>query len=267
MQTRLRAIACAAAMAFPMITLAQDKTPTQFDVIAIKPHKTGDTSSWWRWTSSGLEMTNVSVKNMIAVSSDVRPWLVFGLPSWTDATRWDILAKVTDPESKPIDKVTSKERVALIGSILHDRFNLVSHTESKVQPVFLMTVMPDGLKIKQSPPPPPGEPEPKFGRGSFVMNDGVAEAKNIHLSDLADTLSGQVERNVIDKTGLTGEYDFKFKWQPEDRAKGGDNRSAESDAPMTIIEAVKEQLGLKMTSDKAPVPTVVVDTIKQPEAN
>jgi uncharacterized protein (TIGR03435 family) len=99
------------------------------------------------------------------------------------------------------------------------------------------------------------------------MNDGIAEAKNIHLSDLAETLSGQVERNVIDKTGLTGEYDFKFKWQPENRAKGGDNDSAESDAPMTIIEAVKEQLGLKMTADKAPVPTVVVDKIEQPEAN
>lgn len=265
----MRSFAALALVAFsmPLLSPAQTKTPTQFDVITVKPHKAGDNGSWWRWSSSGLEMTNVSVKTMVTASTDVRPWLIFGLPSWADSARWDILAKVTDPESKQIDKLTSEERWALIGSILHDRFNLVSHTESKVQPVFLMTVIPDGLKIKQSPPPPPGEPEPKFGRGSFLMNNGEAEAKYTPLSHLAGILSGQVERTVIDKTGLTGEYDFKFKWQPENRAKGGDNGTAESDAPMTIIEAVKEQLGLKMTADKAPVPTVVIDKIVQPEAN
>jgi len=108
---------------------------------------------------------------------------------------------------------------------------------------------------------------PKFGRSSFSINNGVAQAKNEKLSDLANTLSGMVGRTIIDKTGLAGEYDFEFRWQPESQAKGGDNGTADSDLPATIVDALKEQLGLKVTADKAPVPTVVVDKIVQPEAN
>ena len=245
---------------------AQTKTPTHFDVIAVKPHQAGDNRSLSRWTSSGYEMSNISLRNMIASSARVQTWLVSGLPPWAESARWDISAKITDSDVKPIDKLTFDERIALVDSILHDRFALVLHRETKVQPVFVMTVLPDGPKFKQSPPPPPGEPEPKFGRAMFLMNNGVAEARYLKMSGLAETLSRPLERTVVDRTGLTGEYDFKLKWRREDRPGDVDN-GADSDAPPTIIEAVKEQLGLKMTADKAPVPTVVVDSIQQPEAN
>lgn len=254
-------------MVLPCVAKSQEKTPVQFDVITVKPHKESGGMSGWRWTSTGIEITNVSLKTMISAANSVQPWLVYGLPSWADSSRWDILAKVTDPEMKPIEKVTVKERLALIGSIAHDRFGLVEHNETKVQPVFVMTMMPDGVKFKESPPRPKGEPEPKFGRGSFLMNDGVVRAKYVKMGFLADMLSPHLERTVVDKTGLAGEYDFEFHWQPESHTKGTDDGAPASDAPPTIIEALKEQLGLKMTADKAPVPTVVVDKVEQPEAN
>lgn len=253
-------------MVLPRVAVSQERTPVQFDVITVKPHQEGDTSMWRRWTSSGLEGHNLSLRNLVYVAYDVRPWLVFGLPSWAESSRWDIVAKVADPEMKPIDKLTEPERLVLIGSILRDRFGLVAHNETKVQPVFVMTATSE-TKLKESAPLPPGEPMPKFGRGTFMVNNGVAQAKNEKLGDLANTLSGMVGRTIIDKTGLTGEYDFEFRWQPESQAKGGDNGAAESDRPATIVDALKEQLGLKMTSDKAQVPTVVVDKIVQPEAN
>ncbi|MEZ2347630.1 TIGR03435 family protein [Terriglobus sp. RCC_193] len=264
---RIAKVMIAMVMVLPYVAVSQEKTPLQFDVITVKPHKEGDTSMWRRWTSSGLEGHNLSLKSLVSVAYDVQPWLVFGLPPWAESTRWDLMAKVTDPEMKPIDKLTGPERLVLIGSILHDRFGLVAHNETKVQPVFVMTAMPDAVKLKQSAPLPPGEPLPKFGRSSFSINNGVAQAKNEKLADLASTLSGMVGRTIIDKTGLTGEYDFEFRWQPESQANGGDNGAADSDRPATIVDALKEQLGLKITADKAPVPTVVVDKILQPEEN
>ena len=85
------------------------------------------------------------------------------------------------------------------------------------------------------------------------------------MTNLADNLSYQVERSVIDHTGLTGEYDLELKWTPEDRANAGDNGTG--DAPPAIFEALKEQLGLKLTATKEPVPTVQVDHVEQPQDN
>ena len=262
-----RSIVIALTLMMPSLAVAQAKTPTHFDVITVKPHKASASNmSGWRWTSVGIELTNVALDRMISVSGRVQPWLVFGVPSWATSSRWDISAKVTDPGMKPIETVTPPERMALIRSILTDRFGLVTQKETKVQPVFRMTVMPDGPKFRQSPPPPPGEPEPKFGRGSIMINNGVAEARNVTIYNFTDTLSALAERTVIDNTNLTGEWDLNLKWQPDDRTKSADDGS-DADAPPSLIEAVKEQLGLKMTADKAPVPTVVVDKIVQPEAD
>ena len=263
----VRSIALAFALMTATLAPGQRKTPAHFDVITVKPHKASASNmSGWRWTSDGIEMTNVSARTMVSASAKVQPWLVFGLPPWGESAKWDISAKVTDAEMKPIEKVTPDERAVLIGSLLTDRFGLVSHQETKVQPVFLMTVMPAGLKIKQSPPLPPGEPEPKFGRGSMMINNGKLEARYITMASVAESLTRQAERTVLDKTGATEHYDFDLKWQPENNS-GNDNGAAEMDTASSIFVALKEQLGLKLTADKAPVPTVVVDKIVQPEAD
>ena len=85
-------------MVLPCVAKSQEKTPVQFDVITVKPHKESGGMSGWRWTSTGIEITNVSLKTMISAANSVQPWLVYGLPSWADSSRWDILAKVTDPD-------------------------------------------------------------------------------------------------------------------------------------------------------------------------
>jgi uncharacterized protein (TIGR03435 family) len=81
------------------------------------------------------------------------------------------------------------------------------------------------------------------------------------MGAFAGTLTDQVKRTVIDKTGLAGDYDFSLKWSPEDGSE------AESDTAPSIFTALPEQLGLKLQPAKDPVETLVVDHVEMPSGN
>lgn len=245
---------------------AQGNVPTQFDVTTVRPSAPGENQMSLQWSSTYWKAKNQPVGFLIAYASQVEPSLVLGLPAWAETVRWDIEGKVTDPEASPIDKLSMPERRALMLSALRDRFGMVIHRDSKIQPVYVMTRATDTLKMTPSPPLPAGQTAPKFGRSQWKMEDGVLHVKNVTMAQLAEQLTLRMRRNVIDKTGLTGEYDFAFQWPPESGDRVAVN-STDQDAAPSIFESLKEQAGLKLTADKAPVPTVVVDKIVQPEAN
>lgn len=261
--------ACCAQMPTPPMVFGQgyEGTLPQFDVISVKPHKAGDSMMRVHWGKSDYSAENVTLKDTIASVNGVKEWLVFGLPSWAESSRWDIAAKVSSPDLAVMEKLTAAQRREMIGGILKERFAVVVHMEQKVQPVYVMTAMPQGSKLKQSPPLPlPAEDaKPKNNGGMLRVGRGTLTATRIKLSNLADNLSYQLERAVIDRTGLDGEYDLDLKWTPEERSNAGDNGLG--DAPPAIFEALKEQLGLKLTAAKESVPTVLVDHVEQPRDN
>lgn len=262
--------ACYAQMSLPPMAPGGGYTGEvpQFDIISVKPHKPGEDMMMIHWGDADYKAVNMTLKNMISNVYGVKSWLVFGLPPWAESARWDIDAKVGAPDMTVMKKLTSEQRRTMIGGILKERFGLVVHQESKVQPVFLMTVLPDGPKLKQSPPvPPPVEGETKKPSGGmWSIGPGSLTATRMKTANLAENLSYKVERTILDKTGLTAEYDIELKWTPEERANATTDNGT-GDTPPAIFEAVKEQLGLKLTADKASVPTVVVDKIVQPDAN
>lgn len=264
------AAACHAQMPMPPMASGGGFTGEvpQFDIISVKPHKPGDDMMMMHWGQTDYKAENLTLKNMISNVYGVKSWLVFGLPPWAESSHWDIDAKVSEPDMKVMEKLTPDQRRVMIGGILKERFGLVVHQESKVQPVFVMTVLPDGLKLKESAPPPATEQKDpkKLSRGMWRIGRGSMSATNMKMPTLADNLSYQVERTIVDKTGLTAEYDIELKWTPEDRANATTDNGT-GDAPPAIFESLKEQAGLKLTADKAPVPTVVVDKIIQPDAN
>ena len=260
----VRAVALMASMLLPSLSFAQGTVPTHFDVISVKPHRPGDTSMIWRWSSSGFQVTNMKLLYLLTSSYNVQPFLVFGLPPWAESTHWDIEAKVVDTDLKPMDKLTSEEQKALVKSLLRDRFGMEAHAEEKVQPVFLMTVLPGGAKLQKSAPLPADKPVPKFGISNWRTGDGSLTGERITIREIAEVLSNQVERKIIDRTGLGDDYyAVSLKWTPDRRADADNG----ADTEPTLVEALREELGLKLTVDKAPVPTVVVDKIVQPEAD
>jgi len=86
-------------------------------------------------------------------------------------------------------------------------------------------------------------------------------ATGVTLSDLAMNLTFPLDRTVINKTGLTGRYDFRLQWTPDGVA------TAPTDAPPDLFTAIEEQLGLKLQAAKGPVETLVIDHVEQPTAN
>lgn len=248
---------------------AAKKAAPVWDIVSIKPHKPGDDNVSERYAPSTYSGQNVSFKMLISRAYNVKQWLIFGLPAWANDQRWDIEAKVSDPDMKQLRNLTREERRGMVLALLRDHVGLVAHQETKVQPVFEMRVAPDGAKVKEVPAPTVSENGEKPRQSSqTTIDDGSIVGKGMSMLELADALSYQVERNIVDRTGLKADYGYivDLHWTPEQRDKGNDNGSG-TDAPPPFFEAVREQLGLKMTPGKAEVPTVVVDHMQMPEAN
>jgi len=241
-----------------------------FDVVTIKPHKPGDTNTNVNRSPASLQATNISLKEMIAGNFNVKAWLIFGLPPWAESQKWDIVAKVSEPDPTTMKNLSREQRNDMVKALLKERFGLQLHMDSKVQPVFEMTAMPEGVKFKESAPPPKND-DGTLGKNpgaSMSTSDNHMVAHHVAMKAFAENLSYRVERTVIDKTDLHSEngYDLELSWTPEMLNNGGDNGSGQ-EAPPPIFEAVKEQLGLKLTPAKAEVPTIVIDHVQMPDAN
>src|SRR6185436_7844443 len=101
-------------------------------------------------------------------------------------------------------------------------------------------------------------------------------ARNVSMSDLSRILSGRLDRPVVDKTGLSGRYNFTLTWTPGENEGGllarlpADVRSQivvpDAQAGPSIFTAVKEQLGLQLDSARGPVEVVVIDRAERPSA-
>lgn len=78
---------------------------------------------------------------------------------------------------------------------------------------------------------------------------------------------GALTRPVVDQTGLEGEYDFILEWTPESTSPGQTNPNSEPPSGPSFFEALKEQLGLKLVSTKAPIQALVIDHVEEPSRN
>jgi uncharacterized protein (TIGR03435 family) len=206
---------------------------------------------------------------------------VVGGPAWLDTDKFDISAKAQG----------SSDLAEMIGfmlpALLEERFQLKLHKEPRETPVYTLTVakgspkltpMKEGscvpLEIKTL--PKAGEPQPNYcGAPKMTFKNGamVAEMTGITMEEFAGRLlGGQVDRPVIDKTGLTGRYDIHLEFArelPPGALLNGMPMPApppnDSGAP-SIFTAI-QQLGLKLSADKAPLDVVVVDSAQKPSEN
>jgi uncharacterized protein (TIGR03435 family) len=164
---------------------------------------------------------------------------------------------------------TKEQRQAMLAAMLEERFHVKVHVEVKELPVYDLVVTKDGPKFKESPPEPAADPEtPKkpSDRGNMSVNshNGNSELTTnaVPMLDLVSSLSNMVDRTVIDKTGLKGEYDIHLKYTSENAPQ-----PLPDDAPPVLFTAIQEQLGLKLVASKGPVNTLVVDHVEQPTEN
>lgn len=255
-----------ALLAVPAI--AQQPAPALpvYDIVSIHPHSTLDDNVSINTRPGNFSASNVSLKQLISFAYGVRDDLISGLPGWADNARFDIVAKVSDFDPSAFTHLTREQHEAMLQPMLTDRFKVTLHPEIKTLPVFDLIVTKDGPKFKPSPPPPSDPDNPnKHPSGTWINNEDLT-ATSITMSDFAKTMAGQLNRTVIDKTGLTGVYDLKLKWTP-DRLLNPAADDGATDRPPGLLTALPEQLGLKLESAKGPVETLVVDHAEKPSPN
>jgi len=184
----------------------------------------------------------------------VKPEQIAGLPGWAKTLRFDFDAKVLSDQADLLQKGTTEQRRAvhqqMLASLLADRFRLVVHYKAGDAPVYALVVK-DRSKLRAADPASAGGCNMLFWTGNLHFND-------CSVNQLALGLSGQddVGRIVVDRTGLSGAYEFRLKWAPYN--------NEESDEGPSLFSALKDQLGLALVSARAPVNNLVVDSIEKP---
>lgn len=234
---------------------AAAKLPT-YDVVSIKPNKTGDGNYGIRTGDDSLTATNVSLKFLASMTYDIKPELISGISGPIDSARFDVIAKIVDSDPAAMKKLSDKQRLAMVLPVLMERFQLKAHTEIKTLPVYELVVIQDGPKFKQS-----SNDTQENGLWNVNNNQGTITAHDYSMTSLASLLTDVAHRTVIDKTGLTGKYDLTLKWSQD---VGSDSTT---DTGPSIFTALQEQLGLKLKPAKGPVKTLVVDHVAMPSEN
>lgn len=228
--------------------------PPDYDVVTVRINKSASGSVDTDVDNDTYAATNVTLKDLLEQAYDIREDLISGVPSALDSVRFDVRAKIVDPDLAALRKLTDPQRRAMLMPILIGRFHLKAHTVTRTLPVYDLTVLKGGPKFSPS-------PDQTSQDESTGVHNTAFTARNMPMAIFAKTLSHQLHRTVIDKTGLTGIYDLDLKWTGDDVA------NPDPSAPPGFFTALEEQLGLKLKPGKGPVQTLVVDHVEMPSEN
>jgi uncharacterized protein (TIGR03435 family) len=240
---------------FSVALIAQVEQSPVFEVASVKPTGRPPESGSAGWTISHGTFTAYAawVRGMIAMAHGVHAAQVHGGPAWLDTEQYNVQAKAASPDAGP-DQIK-----AMVRTLLADRFKLAVHRQTQELPVYTLAVGKNGSKMQEA-------KEGEKTQAAFV-NRGHLVCTRTNLLGLIITLSNTIGTPVIDKTGLTGFYDFTLEWRDSLYQKPGNVGEPLADAPPDIFRAVEEQLGLKLEKTKGPVEIVVIDHIEKASEN
>jgi uncharacterized protein (TIGR03435 family) len=261
-------------------TASQANRDLFFEVASVKPNRGDGPTESGTQPGGRVTMINVPVRMLIRSAYQVQDEQIVDAPNWINTEHFDVVAKAAAEIPRPTPD-NPGPLPSLMRSLLVERFKLAVHRETREFPAYaLRLARRDGKLGPQlhrstadcaaiaaarggsAGPPPSGTDRPRCG---IRAAGGEMIAGGLPLSQLASLLSSMVQRVVIDKTGLTGIFDFELKWTPDRTPPGTPASTApgDPDAP-SIFTALQEQLGLKLESAKNPVEVLVVDHVERP---
>lgn len=239
-----------------------------FEVVSIKPRDPNTRPAPPSADAGMVRYPNVTLKTLIGRAYDVQPYQIDG-PSWLNDSNNSFAFSAKLPDG------ASKEQVpAMLQTMLAERFELKIHRESKVQPVYVLLAGKDGPKLKKAdfdraPKSPDGRALSSLeinSAGHFTLRMGT-------LPLLAQMLSNQLERPVLDQTGIAGSYDIEFDSNPNEiqtlrsMAAAGDFTLPDNSTASSLFTGI-QSLGLKLEARKAPIDHIVIDhALKSPTEN
>jgi uncharacterized protein (TIGR03435 family) len=252
-----------------------------FDVASIRQSPAADSyyvSGNFSPGSSTLIVTNLRIEDLlsIAYASPGEYFRMSGVPESLRGMRFNIQAKADDSGNEKLAKLNPKQEMLeqhhMLQILLAERFKLKTHWETREGDVYNL-VLKNPSKLHESKGEQPNAEEVKlFGskpvpvlyqRGDSISGfDYIAHGCSIKI--VAAGLAGQVGRPVVDKTGLSGSYDFVLHYYGTTASNRDDN---EINLPPPLETAIQEQLGIKLEPAKGPVPILIIDHVEKPSEN
>lgn len=243
-----------------------DALPIHFEVVSIRQNLSSKGHMTFDALDDGVAITGAPVVFLVQQAFGVEADRILGLPAWTKTDFYDIQAKVDDADVSRWKALTISQSKVAFQALLATRFNLRTHPETRVHPVYSLVVAKNGRKFHEA---TPGDTYPnglKKPDGSplgpaVIMGVGRITIQGGSIATLVKLLSNQdLGYPIEDRTGLTGQYDLTLQWTPGNlTTPGGPGPS--------LFTALEEQLGLKLEFDKKPVEMIVVDHIDRPSPN
>jgi uncharacterized protein (TIGR03435 family) len=203
-----------------------------------------------------VSMRNVTVKTLIEIAYGVEEYRISGGPAWVTSAGHDVDAK---PEA-PVDEGQAR---LLLQALLADRFALRVHHETITTAGYRLVVDKGGSKLRNSATERHG-----FQVVSLQEIRGPGDT-----GDLARALKAVLGAPVEDGTGFAGNYEIELKWDSDSAPAmpsatvGAGPGAAASEPATSIFTALKQQMGLRLETTKAPVDRVVIDSVARPTDN
>jgi uncharacterized protein (TIGR03435 family) len=219
--------------------------------VSIKPNKSGIK---WETITPGRDRvtaTNETPLGLIRNAYTVEDNQILGAPSWLDSERYDIEAKAAISAAGELDKTSPDQNERMLQAVLSDRFKLAVHRETKQIPVYELVRLGAGSNLRES--------APAYAESNVRViqaGNGRITGREVPIATLAKILSEQLDRPVLDKTGLTNHYDLILQWEANPESSGA-----------AISAALQEQLGLKLEPTQILKEFLVIDHVETPSAD
>lgn len=227
---------------------AQTPHPT-FEVASVKsaPQADPNTGSWSPPGTGRFTATHVSLALLIQLAYGIDDSQIANQPGWLETNLYDIVAKPED--GVPLTRDELKPRLQ---DMLHQRFHLVAHTETRLSRGYALVLAKGGPHLTLT----KADHFPGF---RIHVGSGQMRGVNWSLPQLAKYLTPAAGFPVVDQTGITGSYDIGFSYEPKP--------DADSTLP-SLNEALQQATGLLLKPQKVPVETLVIDSVDRvPTAN
>jgi bla regulator protein blaR1 len=237
--------------------VAPEDVGKEFEVATIKPNKANSGQGQFKGGPGRLALMEFSPYMVIKMAfGNLADNRISGAPKWIQEERFDIAGQFAEGKrAAPPDMYQPALR-----KLLADRFGFKFHWEPRQMDVYELVVAKNGSKLRPS-------SSEGVGPGGTSL-PGKFQGSRLTMAVFANRFPNTVGRIVVDKTGLSGEYDIELTWTPDPPgAAPGEPGGALAPIGPSIFAALEEQLGLKLQPGKAPLDVLVIDAIERPTEN
>jgi uncharacterized protein (TIGR03435 family) len=252
---------------------AQPGAGRAFEVASIKPSALDARGTRSARPPGRLEIGNMTLKDMIVYAYSVQPFQVSGGPGWVDSAHYDISARAGA-------QVSREDVLLMLQALLEDRFQLAFTRETRELPVFaLVLARKDGKLGPRLTPSKEGactpfDPAKPFAVdnmrlcGAFSLGPDGLTLVSGSIASLTPRLSRLLGRMVIDKTGLTRNFDINIEWSPDETlAMQPASRGPSDNIGPSIFTVFRQDLGLDFKAEKGRVDILVIQRAEMPSGN